>query len=220
MSRSIGPDNALEHAALERLGRNAIICGVDEAGRGPLAGPVLAAAVVLAPGADIAGLNDSKQLSPLKRQSLFDTLVDAKYAGVVDIGIGAASVREIDALNILHANDLAMARAVRKLCVRPALALVDGKWSPRTLNCQVEPVVKGDSRSVSIAAASIVAKVVRDRIMARLAKRYPAFLWERNAGYPTASHRQALQAHGPCRHHRRSFRAVREAAEAHSLTNS
>ena len=197
------PDFSLETDALRRLGHGAMICGVDEAGRGPLAGPVVAAAVILVDGAAPEGLNDSKKLAAPRREALFDAL-----NGSALIGVGAASTREIDALNILRANDLAMRRAVARLPAPPDLALVDGNRAPPGLRCAAEAVVKGDARSLSIAAASIIAKVIRDRIMTRLARRYPRFGWDKNAGYPTAAHRKALQTLGPTRHHRRSFRSV------------
>lgn len=227
----VAPD--LSHEALarawlvERIGgdaaRAARICGIDEAGRGPLAGPVVAAAVVLPIAAEdcealnLCGLTDSKKLSPTKRDALFNALRAAAHAGRIEIGVGAASVREIDALNILRANDLAMRRAVSRLNFAPALALVDGNRVPPDLGCRAQPLVKGDARSLSIAAASIIAKVIRDRAMNRLACRYPDYGWEQNAGYPTAAHRAALSERGPCAHHRASFAAVRVAAEKRAL---
>lgn len=203
--------------------RDALICGIDEAGRGPLAGPVVAAAIVLPASdaqrasLDLEGLADSKKLSPAKRDALFVALRRAAQTGLVEIGVGAASAREIDALNILRANDLAMRRAVARLSRRPAIALVDGNRAPPDLGCQAQPLVKGDARSLSIAAASIVAKVIRDRAMRRLAHRHPAYGWERNAGYPTQAHRAALMSNGPCAHHRESFSVVRIAAQKRSL---
>lgn len=197
------PDFSLESDALRRLGHGAVICGIDEAGRGPLAGPVVAAAVILSPDAAPTGLNDSKKLTAPRREALFDALMHA-----AQFGIGAASTAEIDALNILRANDLAMRRAVSRLPGRPDLALVDGNRTPPELGCAAEAVVKGDARSLSIAAASIIAKVIRDRIMARLARRHPGYGWEKNAGYPTAAHRKAVHTLGPTRHHRRSFRTI------------
>ena len=213
---AIGPDDRFERAARARLGPRAIVCGVDEAGRGPLAGPVVAAAAALDPDADLRalgldGLNDSKALTERRRLALFDALRAAAAVGLVDIGVGAASRREIDALNILRANDLAMRRAATKLRRRPDLALIDGARVPPDFGFAAEAIVKGDARAISIAAASIVAKTVRDRVMGKLARRHPNFGWERNAGYPTAEHRAALDRCGPCAHHRRSFKAVREA---------
>jgi ribonuclease HII len=187
-----------------RLGRR--VAGIDEVGRGPLAGPVVAAAVILDPGnipPELDGLDDSKTLSAAAR---------ARYAATIRtvgrIGIGAASVAEIDRLNILQATMLAMVRAVAALRVVPDAALVDGNRRP-PLACRVETLVGGDTLSLSIAAASVVAKVVRDRAMAALALRYEGYGWERNAGYPTKQHRAALLLHGATPHHRRSFAPVR-----------
>ena len=195
-----------------------IICGVDEAGRGPLAGPVVAAAVALpdpeaGPAQDFLGeLNDSKKLSEQTRERLFAALASAAQTGTLAFSIAAASVREIDKRNILRANDLAMRRAVARLKVNgsaPDWALVDGNRLPPELCCPGQALVKGDARSLSIAAASIIAKVVRDRIMQRLAARWPAYGWAGNAGYPTKAHRAAISSHGLTPHHRRSFGAAR-----------
>ncbi len=191
------PDYSLEAAA------PAPVCGVDEVGRGPLAGPVVAAAVILDAARIPSGLDDSKKLKAARREVLFKEL-----SASADIGIGAASAREIDHLNILGATMLAMRRAVLALPVPPAMALVDGNRAP-DLPCPVETVVKGDGRSLSIAAASIIAKVTRDRAMHALHHRYPAYGWDSNAGYPTPAHLSALEQHGPCPHHRRSFAPVR-----------
>ncbi|MEE8546173.1 MAG: ribonuclease HII [Alphaproteobacteria bacterium] len=178
--------------------------GIDEAGRGPWAGPVVAAAVVLDPAAIPEGIDDSKKLSPARRRALFEALgLSAR------IGLGAASVAEIDRLNILGATMLAMARALARLGLVPALALVDGNRAPE-LPCPALTVVGGDSRSLSIAAASIVAKVTRDRLMARLAAAHPGFGWERNAGYGTPEHRAALDRLGITPHHRTSFAPIRK----------
>ena len=178
------------------------VAGVDEAGRGPWAGPVVAAAVVLDAACVPAGVTDSKQLSRTRREALFAAL----RAGA-RIGVGAASVAEIDRLNILAATLVAMRRAIDDLGVAPAHVLIDGNRLPE-LACPATTVVGGDRRSLSIAAASIVAKVTRDRIMARLARRYPGFGWERNAGYGTPEHRSALDRLGVTPHHRRSFAPV------------
>ena len=197
------PDFSLEHAAGGR------VAGVDEAGRGPLSGPVVAAAVVFpagVPDALAALLDDSKKLTAARRQAAWDAL---HGSGLAEIGMGAASVAEIGRLNILHASLLAMRRAVARLPSPPDLALVDGNKAP-FLTCPVRCVVKGDGLSLSIAAASIAAKVVRDRAMARLAIRYPGYGWDRNAGYPTAAHRAALAALGPTPHHRAGFGPVAE----------
>ena len=200
------PDFALERAA------GGPVAGIDEAGRGPWAGPVVAAAVILDPATLprflAAGLDDSKTLSPARRRELYRGLLEC-----AEIGIGAASVREIEEDNVLGATLTAMGRALAALPRRPSVALVDGNRAP-DLPCRVEAVVRGDSLSMSIAAASIVAKVTRDRIMARLSSRYPGFAWERNAGYGTAEHQAALACLGPCVHHRRSFRPIRELLEA------
>ncbi len=196
------PDFALERAAGGR------VAGVDEAGRGPLAGPVFAAAVVLprrVPRALAAMIDNSKVLSAARRQEAFAALTASAR---VDIGVGAASVAEIARLNILHAALLAMARAVARLPRPPDLALIDGIQAP-ALACPVRCVVGGDALSLSIAAASIVAKVLRDRAMTRLAANWPGYGWEANAGYPTPSHRAALRRLGPTPHHRAGFGTVR-----------
>lgn len=188
------------------------VAGVDEVGRGPLAGPVVAAAVVLpavVPQALAALLDDSKALSAGARQAAFAALVAGQLAGEIDIGIAAASVAEIVRLNILHAAMLAMRRAVGRLRAPPDLALVDGNRAPPGLCCPAVCVVGGDALCLSIAAASIVAKVVRDRAMRRLALRWPGYGWEANAGYATAAHRRALYALGPTCHHRPGFGTVR-----------
>lgn len=194
------PDFALESAA------GNLVAGVDEAGRGPWAGPVVAAAVILdarrSPPELLAGLDDSKRLSARRRAELF-----AALESCARVGIGAASSREIDAINVLQATLVAMARAVAALGVAPDLALVDGTHAP-ALPCPVRTVVRGDAASLSIAAASIAAKVTRDRLMARLARRHPGFGWEHNAGYGTAEHRDALRRLGPTPHHRRSFAPI------------
>jgi ribonuclease HII len=182
------------------------VAGVDEAGRGPLAGPVVAAAVVLGPRVPrklAVLLDDSKKLTAEQRLAAFAAL----RASPVEIGVGAASVAEILRLNILHASMLAMRRAVGRLGAAPDLALVDGNYPPK-LDCAVRCVVDGDALCLSIAAASIVAKVVRDRAMARLAMRFPGYGWETNAGYATALHREALERLGATRHHREAFGTV------------
>ena len=182
------------------------VAGVDEAGRGPLAGPVVAAAVVLradTPPELAILLDDSKKLTPEQRLAAFLGL----HASTAEIGVGAASVTEILRLNILHASMLAMRRAVSRLRIPPDLALVDGNYPPK-LDCAVRCVVGGDALCLSIAAASIVAKVIRDRAMARLGVRFPGYGWHSNAGYATALHREALQRLGPTRHHREAFGTV------------
>lgn len=208
------PDFAAERALARAVGgpvdgpERALVAGIDEAGRGPLAGPVVAAAVCfpgLALPPAVRGLiDDSKRLTAARR--------DAACAAILEtgtVGTGAASVAEIDRLNILRATMLAMQRAVAALAAPPAAALVDGNRAP-DLPCPAHPVVGGDRRSLSIAAASIVAKVTRDRIMTRLAADYPGYGWERNAGYGVAAHRAALAALGPTPHHRRTFAPVRD----------
>jgi ribonuclease HII len=179
------------------------LAGVDEAGRGPLAGPVVAAAVVLDRKRIPKGLNDSKQLRPEAREEAYLRVFDLAVA----VGVGEASVDEIDLLNIRQATHLAMARAVRALSVPAQFALVDGNDAP-ALPCPCETLVKGDARSVSIAAASIVAKVTRDRMMRSLHDEFPGYGWFLNKGYSTEEHLAALTRLGPCRHHRRSFAPV------------
>jgi ribonuclease HII len=194
--------------SLERSCKQGPVAGIDEAGRGPWAGPVVAAAVILDEKTlpkDIARqLDDSKVVPPPLRSELFGLL--PLYAL---IGVGHATVEEIDSHNILQATMLAMARAVQRLPVVPAFALVDGNRSP-DLQCPVRPVVKGDGLSLSIAAASIIAKVTRDRIMADLARQHPGYGWEHNAGYGTAEHQAALKRLGITPHHRQSFRPISE----------
>ncbi len=190
------PDFALESAL------DGPVAGVDEAGRGPWAGPVVAGAAILDPADTPAGIADSKTLSRARREALYDALV-----GCARLGVGIASVAEIDRLNILAATMLAMRRAVDDLGVVPGHVLVDGNRLPE-LPCPATAVVRGDARCVSIAAASIVAKVTRDRIMADLARAHPGFGWDHNAGYGTAEHRAALDALGVTPHHRRSFAPV------------
>ena len=179
------------------------IAGVDEVGRGPLAGPVTAAAVILDPNQIPEGLQDSKKLSAARREVLSEAIWR-----VARVSVGHASVEEIDALNILRASHLAMCRAVEGLDVLADYALIDGNMIPRDLRCPATALIKGDGRSVSIAAASIVAKVVRDRIMEDLAQQHPGYGWEQNAGYPTKAHRTALQNLGVTPHHRRSFKTI------------
>jgi ribonuclease HII len=179
-----------------------VIAGVDEVGRGPLAGPVTAAAVVLDPAHLPEGLNDSKKLGLLQRERLFDAIMET-----AQVSVAHASVEEIDDLNILYASHLAMERAVAGL--GPIChALIDGNMIPKALGCPATAVVKGEGRSLSIAAASIIAKVTRDRIMVDLAQQYPGYGWEKNAGYPTKLHRAALETLGVTPHHRRSFKPV------------
>jgi ribonuclease HII len=194
------PDFALEKEA------GGVVAGVDEAGRGPWAGPVVAAAAILDPDTlphhVQEQLDDSKKLTAKVRDRLFDALTGNIYQGV-----GIASVDEIDTQNILAATMLAMQRAVHNLPVQPDIALVDGNRAP-DLSCPVRTVVRGDGLSLSIAAASIVANVTRDRIMAELALKHPGYAWDRNAGYGTKAHREGLDRFGVTEHHRRSFKPI------------
>ena len=195
------PDFEIEVAAYA-AGKQRVV-GVDEVGRGPLAGPVMAAAVWLDPAHIPEGLNDSKKLTAARRQALRDALTDT-----ADISIGAASIAEIDRLNILQASHLAMLRAIEGLRHTPDHVLIDGSMIPRDLTISASAVVKGDTRSVSIAAASIVAKISRDLVMVDLAQQHPGYGWETNAGYPTPAHLSALLDLGVTPHHRRSFKPV------------
>jgi len=195
------PDFSFEHAALARGFTH--IAGVDEAGRGPLAGPVIAAAVILDPANIPKGLNDSKALSAAKREALC-----AQLAEVAIVSVAHASVEEIDTLNILRASHLAMCRAIAGLRIAPDHVLIDGNQMPRDLTLSAETIVKGDARSLAISAASIVAKTRRDHMMWDLAQQFPGYGWESNAGYPTKSHKLAMQKLGVTPHHRRSFKPV------------
>jgi ribonuclease HII len=201
-----GPDYTREHRLL--LARVAPVAGIDEAGRGPWAGPVVAAAVILNPARIPAGLDDSKALDSSERERLFDLIA---RVGIVGVGIG--DVARIDRDNILAATLWAMQQAVSALPLRPALALVDGNCAP-ALGLAVETVVRGDAEVASIAAASIVAKVTRDRLMTDLARAYPAYGFERHKGYGTPEHRQAIRRHGITPAHRRSFAPIGRALEA------
>jgi ribonuclease HII len=200
-----GPAPDLAHEC--RLGHSADhpVCGVDEAGRGPLAGPVVAAAVILPPHLPdwVGQLNDSKQLTAARRAALYDLILQSG----MPVGVGQADVAEIDRINILQATFLAMARAVTALPQRPALALVDGNRPP-VLDVPVVTLVRGDALSLSIAAASIVAKVTRDRLMQGLALQYPGYGWEKNAGYGTAAHLTAIKQLGVTPVHRRTFTPI------------
>lgn len=181
-----------------------VVAGVDEAGRGPLAGPVVAAAVVFPVGAKpIRGLDDSKLLTPRQRAKLAVRIRQRALA----VAVGAASVHEIDRLNIRRASILAMRRALRRLGVVPTDVLVDGLPCPE-LECAHQAIIDGDAKCHSIAAASVIAKTMRDRLMDLLAARYPAYAWDTNKGYATPEHLDALQLHGPTRHHRWSFAPV------------
>lgn len=185
-----------------------LIAGVDEAGRGPWAGPVVAAAVILDPQRPIPGLADSKKLSAKQREALFELI----RRQALSWSVARARVSEIDSLNILAATMLAMQRAVIQLPIRPQLALVDGDRSP-ILPCAVQTIVGGDDLEPAISAASIVAKVLRDRLMHMMDKKYPHYGFAKHKGYGTEAHSLALNEHGPCRIHRYSFAAVRKVAE-------
>lgn len=193
--------------AVERELRSAgglLIAGVDEVGRGPLAGPVVACAIVMRPEAPtIRGVDDSKVLTAAERVALARKILQR----AASVGLGAASVREIDRLNIYHASTLAIRRAIGKLTITPQYLLIDGK-PIRSLGIDHRAVVDGDATCYAIACASIVAKVTRDRLMASLARRHPGYLWERNAGYSTPAHLAALQTAGPTVHHRKNFAPV------------
>ncbi|MXP62516.1 ribonuclease HII [Roseomonas sp. M0104] len=198
------PDYSLEREAGGR------VAGVDEVGRGPLAGPVVAAAVVFraTPPGELANLlDDSKKLDAARREAACAALRAAARAGLLDFALGAASAAEIGRINILRATHLAMRRAILRLPALPDLALVDGNAAPG-LPCAVRCVVRGDATSLSIAAASIIAKVTRDRAMARLDRRWPGYGFARHAGYPTPQHRAALLQLGASPHHRRGFAPV------------
>ncbi len=195
------PNFELEQALLDS-GRLRI-AGVDEVGRGPLAGPVVAAAVILNPQDIPEGLNDSKKLTAKRRAALDVALRDR-----AEFAVAEASVAEIDEINILRASHLAMERAVAALSPAPDYLLIDGNMIPRGLKTPAQAVVKGDARSVSIAAASILAKNWRDQLMVDLAQQHPGYGWETNAGYPSKQHRDALQNLGVTPHHRRSFKPV------------
>ncbi|MDF1578128.1 MAG: ribonuclease HII [Desulfurivibrionaceae bacterium] len=181
------------------------VAGTDEAGRGPLAGPVVAACVVLPAGCDFTLFKDSKQLSAVRRARLHELLLESG----AEIGVGCGTVADIDRINILRASLLAMKRAVAALADMPDFLLVDGKF-PVPLFMPQQSLVKGESRSASIAAASIVAKQERDRLMEGYHRQYPRYNFARHKGYPTAEHRRLLEKHGPCAIHRRAFKGVRE----------
>jgi ribonuclease HII len=197
------PDFSLERTALDGGAR--LVAGVDEAGRGPLAGPVVASAVILNPDHIPDGLNDSKKLTEPARDALF-----AEILATADIGVGVADVARIDEMNILWATMWAMSEAIGDLEHAPDLALIDGNRCPK-LDCRANAIVKGDAKSMSIAAASIVAKVTRDRIMASLDRQLPEYGFARHKGYGTAFHLEMLKIHGATAHHRNSFAPVRKA---------
>ena len=202
------PHYRRERALLKR--GDGPVAGMDEVGRGPLAGPVCAAAVVLNPARIPKKLNDSKQLSPDVREALYDEIMDR----ATSVGVAFASAAEIDAINIRQATHLAMRRALAGLSLLPGFVLVDGNDLPSCLICEGETLVKGDASSASIAAASIVAKVTRDRLMRRLCAVHPLYGFSRHVGYPTRDHLAALAAHGACAFHRATFAPVRALAQA------
>jgi ribonuclease HII len=185
-----------------------LIAGVDEAGRGPLAGPVIAAAVILDPNRPIAGLNDSKKLTEKRRNALFEEIRQHALVWAV----ARATVAEIDSINILRASLLAMQRAVSQLRIKPDKVLVDGNFCPE-FGCPAEAIIKGDEKEPAISAASIVAKVLRDRLMLMLDKRYPQYAFASHKGYGTALHTEMLKKYGASRVHRRSFAPVRAAVK-------
>jgi ribonuclease HII len=197
---STSPDFSFELAAKVR--GFSIVCGIDEAGRGPWAGPVVAAAVVLDANNIPSGLNDSKKLTAAKRGILF-----ADIMASAQVGIGIGDEGRIDRENILATTLWTMAQAVDQFKIKPDFALVDGNRAP-TLSCGVQTIVEGDARSLSIAAASIIAKVTRDRLMVEMDRAFPAYGFARHKGYGTAAHHAALMAHGPCPHHRKSFKPI------------
>lgn len=198
------PDYKLEQS------QNGLVCGIDEAGCGPWAGPVVAAAAIINIGVFDTSLqhliNDSKKLTEKKREAIFTQITSPEFEGL-DYGVGEASVAEIDTMNIGQATRLAMKRAFEKLSQKPAVALVDGIRMP-TLSCEVIPVVKGDQTSLSIATASVLAKVTRDRIMRQLDQLHPEYGWLKNAGYGTKVHQEALAEHGVTPYHRRSYAPI------------
>lgn len=193
------PDYEYEKAA--KSSGFSLICGVDEAGRGPLAGPVCAAAVILPEDAVIEGLNDSKKLSEKKREVLFDVIKEKAVAFSVAYG----TLEEIEELNILQATFLAMNRAIDGLKVKPDFALIDGNRVPKAIKIPCETVVKGDGKSMSVAAASVLAKVTRDRLMLEYDKKYPLYDFKKHKGYGTKEHTELIKKYGPCRIHRMSF---------------
>ena len=193
------PDDAIENELRKKGYQN--ICGVDEAGRGPLAGPVCAAAVILPEHCDIPGLNDSKKLSEKKREALYDVIIKKAVA----YGIALVDNREIDRINILNATYRAMESAVGKLGVAADFAIIDGNRLPDRLQIPMQAVVKGDAKSVSIAAASILAKVTRDRLMLQMDEIYPVYGFAKHKGYGTKLHCEMLLKHGACEIHRQTF---------------
>lgn len=193
------PDNLIERALGWPL---KLIAGIDEAGRGPWAGPVVSAVVVLNEKNIPDGLNDSKKISEKKRLSLYSSIYNFHF-----VGVGISSIEEIDSMNVLQATFLSMNRAIEDLNPQPEYILVDGNLDPG-LNFKTKCIIKGDSISISIAAASVVAKVTRDNLMLKLDKEFPNYNWKKNKGYGTAEHRNALELYGPCKYHRKSFSPI------------
>ncbi len=193
------PDYEFEKAAVNS--GFSCICGVDEAGRGPLAGPVCAAAVILPEGAVIEGLDDSKKLTEKKRERLYDIIKQTAVA----YSVGYGTLEEIETVNILEATYLAMNRAIEGLSVKPDFALIDGNRVPRGIKIPCETIVKGDSKSMSVAAASVLAKVTRDRLMLEYDKKYPEYNFKKHKGYGTKEHTELIKQYGPCEIHRLSF---------------
>ena len=193
------PDYEFEKAAVNS--GFSCICGVDEAGRGPLAGPVCAAAVILPAGAVIEGLDDSKKLTEKKRERLYDIIKQTAVAYSVAYG----TLEEIETVNILEATYLAMNRAIEGLTIKPDFALIDGNRVPRGIKIPCETIVKGDSKSMSVAAASVLAKVTRDRLMLEYDKKYPEYNFKKHKGYGTKEHTELIKQYGPCEIHRLSF---------------
>jgi ribonuclease HII len=202
---SVSPPDLTHEARLRACGHR-LVAGIDEAGRGPLAGPVAAAAVILDPYDIPDGLDDSKRLPAAVRERVYAGIMSQARA----VSVGFATAAEIDRLDIRQATFLAMVRAARGLALPPTIALIDGRDVPPGLACEAESLVAGDARSASIAAASIVAKVVRDRLMVSLARAFPAYGFERHKGYGTKAHLVAIEAHGPCPFHRLSFEPLRK----------
>lgn len=190
------------------------VCGIDEAGRGPWVGPVVAGAVIflnrnVSPEI-LTNLNDSKKLSSVKRERLYNLLLEEEKIGNITYGIGQASAAEIDELNILQATFLAMGRAAEKLKIKPQYAIIDGNRLPKSFICPTACIIKGDSLSYSISAASILAKVYRDNLMKEMALKYPYYGFEKNAGYGTKQHIEGLKKHGITPEHRKSYRPIKE----------
>ena len=194
---------------LKHWNKNKTVAGVDEAGRGPLAGPVVVAAVILNPEIEIEGLNDSKKISEKKREELFEIIRET----AIDWNVQIIPAKKIDEINILQATFLGMEKAVENLEIKPEICLIDGNQIPEKLKYFAQAIIKGDSRFASIAAASILAKVTRDRIMKKLHEKFPVYNFKKNKGYPTREHLKAISKYGIISAHRKSYRPVREAID-------